>query len=75
MSKAEPAFPISVSNDPEDYVAYPGLTKRELFAAMAMQGILARPNPAPSLEDLGWASVNAADAVLEALAALERKPE
>lgn len=25
----------------EEYLAYPGLTKRELFAAMAMQGLLA----------------------------------
>ena len=28
----------------EPNVAFPALTKREMFAAMAMQGILANPN-------------------------------
>lgn len=32
----DPAFPVS----PSDYSAKHGLTKREYFAAMAMQGIL-----------------------------------
>lgn len=33
----DPAFPVS----PADYSAKHGLTKREYFAAMAMQGLLA----------------------------------
>lgn len=33
----DPAFPVS----PADYSAKHGLTKREYFAAMAMQGMLA----------------------------------
>lgn len=46
-----------------------GLTKRELFAAMAMQGILANPDPTERTfeEDAGCAVV-CADALLDALA-------
>jgi hypothetical protein len=72
MSKAdEPAFPISISNDPEDYVAFPGLTKREYFAGLALQGFLAFDCNSPPREAASEA-VNYAD---ELLAALERKPE
>lgn len=49
-----------------------GLTKRELFAAMAMQGILSRTHPADVSADAmaQWAMVRA-DALL---AALEENP-
>ncbi len=42
--KNEPAFPCNAQgNESKIYPQeYSGLTKRELFAAMAMQGILAR---------------------------------
>lgn len=65
--------------DPET-TAYPirhedgigiGLTKRELFAAMAMQGLLSdAENSTRSLSivaDVGKASVNFADALIKAL--------
>ena len=74
MSKAdEPAFPIitplgSVIHDG-------GLTKREYFAAMAMQGMLAGHDYPFALDEIAEASdlcVAYADGLLRAL---ERKPE
>jgi len=45
MTKAnEPAYPMFDSNGECIDQSAMGLTKRELFAAMAMQGILANPN-------------------------------
>ena len=46
----------------------PGLTKREYFAAMAMQGILANPQNDTSNEMLARVSVSMGDAVLLDLA-------
>jgi hypothetical protein len=47
----------------------PGLTKRELFAALALQGICAYPDKerGMSYEDMAGFAVEAADALLEAL--------
>jgi len=48
---------------------YSGLTKRELFAAMTMQGLMTMP-PADafiSVDDLAEEAVSAADALLSAL--------
>ncbi len=70
-----------LSNDLESRAAYPtyqdgrwthGLTKRELFAAMAMQGMLADPQVrSPNFDELKTAvanqSVEFADALLAAL--------
>jgi len=59
-----------------DQAAYPcntngfsaGLTKREQFAAMAMQGLLANPAIGDmSRELMGWEAVQHADALLKAL--------
>ena len=60
MSKGdEPAFPQSVRG---------GCTKRELFAAMAMQGILATGKPHPSgLWTIAREAVEAADALIDVL--------
>ena len=48
-----------------------GLTKREHFAAMAMQGLLAGgygiDDPANRVEDVSCEAVNLADALLKAL--------
>jgi hypothetical protein len=44
-----------------------GLTKREIFAAMAMQGLLAYPNCNQSVGVLAFVAVQAADALIEAL--------
>lgn len=43
LDLADSAFPVSIKDGPST-VTNLGLTKRELFAAMAMQGILANPN-------------------------------
>ena len=66
----ESAFPISMGPVSDgDYI--PGLTKRELFAAMAMQGYLASVGvvggPVPRDEDIARYSVDTADALLAAL--------
>jgi hypothetical protein len=68
MSKANvPAFPIVTS---AGFGTAPGLTKREYFAAVALQGLLAF-EPA-SINVIVPDAVEYADALL---AALERKPE
>ena len=52
------------------YLAPSGLTKRELFAAMAMQGIASNPNAATieGPDVVAGAAVEAADALLAELA-------
>lgn len=64
----EPVFPII---GPIDDVISIGLTKRELFAAMAMQGYMASVGVVgghmPRDEDIARYSVEAADALLAAL--------
>lgn len=59
----------------KDFYAFPftgntieqGLTKRELFAAMAMLGCLGHPDDFDSLEQLAKDAVTVADALLKAL--------
>lgn len=64
------AFPQSATNfGLSDSVPKPlrgGLTKRELFAAMAMQGLLTNPEFSASLREANWA-VKAADALIAEL--------
>lgn len=72
----KPAFPQQhqewVNGQQIDYYLVPGLTKREYFAAIAMQGLLADPSLAyPTDVDI-WEkvasySVKYADALLAAL--------
>jgi hypothetical protein len=52
-----------------DHQTNSGLTKRELFAAMAMQGILANSNYKYTCEECAEPWVNIADALLKALEA------
>ena len=52
---------------PEQYNPEFGLTKRELIAAMAMQGLLACPNYIQTVEVLASTSIRAADALIERL--------
>lgn len=62
----DPARPFVMRNgDGEDY-AYEGLTKREYFAAMAMQGILANVG-IHELEYLMHKSVQCADTIIAEL--------
>ena len=56
------AYPIVWSGE-----YYPGLTKRELFAAMAMQGLMARPGMRLSLDHLAMDAVCQADALIAEL--------
>lgn len=60
-----PAFP---SHGSMGEVVHHGLTKRELFAAMMMQGMLADPECNPKREVLARDAVSLADALLAQLA-------
>jgi hypothetical protein len=62
-----PAMPFI--EKPEYQWNYSGLTKREHFAAMAMQGIIASGNltPAATHEKVSVAAINYADALLSEL--------
>lgn len=78
MSKAdEPAFPTIASRDEDLFFSLPGLTKREYFAGLAMQGICAAKDEVGELIHHGYewiaiSSVKVADALL---AELEKKDE
>ena len=69
----EPAFPMAGSTDGNGNHTYPefGLTVREHFAALAMQGILAAQihgmNNMPSEGPFAAIAVNAADALIAEL--------
>lgn len=66
MSKgSEPAYPVVGELMVVQNI---GLTKRELYAAMAMQGFVAcSPDPISSSGDLASESVKMADALIAAL--------
>ncbi len=59
------AFPTG----PQDQYAepYPGLTRRELFAAMAMQGMLSSPNPYVRGDELAQTALYYTDALIAEL--------
>lgn len=62
-----PAFPYSLDEaiQEDNYLNESGLSKREYFAAMALQGLLASFKPLPlNVEEL---AVLAADQLIEAL--------
>jgi hypothetical protein len=67
----EPAFPVDAEAGAKGPIVligqHLGLTKRELFAAMAMQGALANGNKDGALTDYATVAVGAADALLAAL--------
>jgi hypothetical protein len=73
MSNAdEPAFSVIEFDDLGlSKIAGVGLTKREYFAAMAMQGIIS-DSTGLAFEEIAHDAVRFADALI---AALERKPE
>jgi len=62
--KNEPVVPIKGAA--QEY-QYAGLTKREYFAAMAMQGILSATHYRTSVIDIPEESVKLADALLKEL--------
>ncbi len=58
---------------PHDYLHIPGLTKREWYAGLAMQGAMAADvDDVASHDDIALAAVRQADALL---AALTRPPQ
>lgn len=74
MSAGLPAFPVPL-NAGQSYSTHSpcdGLTKRELFAAMAMQGLLAFQGQKISPSDVANDAVVNADALLDLLAELAK---
>jgi hypothetical protein len=59
-----PAFPL-ISD--EGYIINAGLTKREYFAAMALQGLLTDNESANTREEFAGYAVKFADALIEEL--------
>ena len=64
-NREQSAFPLPIKH--EQHESFDGLTKREYFAAMAMQGLIAGADTKVNLEELGKQSVLCADYVLSAL--------
>ena len=66
-----PAAPQQIIQESGDVMGWMGLTKREHFAATAMQGLLANPNLDLNEYELGRDAVLRADQTLRALEAME----
>jgi len=73
-NEIKPAFPYcgmdtssGSATDGDHFVQEKGLSKREYFAAMAMQGLLSHPSFSHGPEDIAIAAVNHADALLKQL--------
>jgi len=65
-----PAFPspavLAPDGSTEQY-GTPGISVREYFAALAMQGLIACPTGSDSLQEIADVAVKMADALIEAL--------
>lgn len=61
------AYPVTIEDNGNPSVTHLGLTKREYFAALAMQGLLACPDISASREDIAEESVKQADELLKVL--------
>lgn len=61
-NRNHPAFPV-----PADCYSREGMTKREYFAVMAMQGLIAQSDKAKSAAEFARHAVIAADALLTEL--------
>lgn len=70
MDKTTPAFPIYDTNEfnGQRFISEIGLTKREYFAAMAMQGLIATGREQTAPWGLAHDAVCCADSLLAALA-------
>jgi hypothetical protein len=64
-NKHHPAFPCLTENEDYDTIPMEGLTKREFFAIMALQGILASKNYFESVAT--HKAVSLADELIKAL--------
>jgi hypothetical protein len=70
MKAHEPAFPSTHDNNDGGLQHLPGMTKREYFAAMAMQGLLSSwtgPIGQPQQQHCAELSVTIADELLKQL--------
>jgi hypothetical protein len=65
MNGNDSAYPLEIATGQYNS----GLTKRELFAAMALQGLLADPYSTQEFADMASMSVQVADALIERLSA------
>lgn len=63
----DPAFPQDNYFDEQLTGQIPGLTKREYFASLALQGLLASPKPLNGAEDIADIAVMMADALIKSL--------
>ena len=64
------AYPIGTDITQGQFAPEPGLTKRELFAAMAMQGLMANASPkfgGSASDSVAHTAVRYADELLKAL--------
>lgn len=73
MSASGPAFPCSIASpdghqDGPNTWQFPGLSKRELFAAMVMQGFAADSGVIAEADEVAKVAVSWADALIDALA-------
>lgn len=79
MESNEGAFPRSHSEDSwneEQHFAQKGLSKRELFAAIAMQGLLSgHPKQVHGHNQTAEIAIKHADALIEELSKVEKKYE
>lgn len=62
-----PVYPITIEDNGNTTVTYSGLTKREHFAGLAMQGLLAKEGVWSSDEILAQRSIEIADELLKQL--------
>ncbi len=71
MNRTAPAFPF-IGTVRSQHVYQQGLTKREHFAGVALQGLLANPAHAGfNVEEVAWEAVRLADALCDALAGVK----
>ncbi len=63
IDNSGPAFPNTKENDSVGY-GHRGMTKREYFAAMALQGLLANPSTILKQADIPELSFEYADAMI-----------
>jgi len=66
--KHQPAFPGTVlDGNGNQFDSFPGMSKREYFAIMAMQALLTKQNHGNTIEEIAKWSTRAADALINAL--------
>lgn len=67
MNSKYPAFPTGHNYDDVFHEQYIGMSKREYFAIMALQGLLSNPGGPVNILDDTMTAINAADELLNRL--------